>query len=165
MKQEPAVQEAPQAEPTEDETVQKEITLVRHDSLEEIVSLYWHLEENGLTFQEWLCCECGGLDYEGNEVEHSPQDMIDGIRLTGVWGFADEAKGEVHAWIDKYDLPTLLWFFGHEIGHCFDVIVEKSPEHTRSEIRAETYGRAAQQAYLWATEISESSQRTAGAVG
>jgi hypothetical protein len=58
----------------------------------------------------------GGVDADGNEVEFTAAQMIEGQRAQGMWGFCDGDR--IHAWIaDDADDVRAVHFMAHELAH------------------------------------------------
>lgn len=130
----------------------KEFTLKRYDSVDEVVLAAWKEEDDTMTMEDLKSSSMGGLDGNENEVEFSYNDQKEGIEKQGYWGWIDRDK-LIHFWIGKeLSMEELIHFFAHEIGHRTD---KPYKDGFKEEMRAEGYGRTATLAYEFAKKIKD----------
>lgn len=134
--------------------------LIRHAIPETAVKEFWRvpLQEEGLSVDDpqMFIGDCFGGETEDN-APYSLVDMVEGISIMGVWGWTDTRNNIVHAWVSKdADFNLVVWMLGHELGHCCENI-ETSPDIPPNEARAELFGWAAKNAYLWAKQLTDDS--------
>lgn len=135
--------------------------LVLFETPEALMSFYWRLDEQGMTWDEFR--ECQGFDPEGNEIQVTPDDEIGSIREQGFWGFSSEKEKKVYAWIaPDADPPDIMFFFGHELGHTVGKPVRGYMRTTaatmKEENRADEYGSVAMLAYEWLERVKKNKQ-------
>lgn len=108
---------------------------------EECFAAYFGLESmEELSESESL----GGLNSDGEEVILSDEDIFDGMRQLGVWGWVDDSD-VIHYWrSEDVDNSIVMHFLGHEIGHRTG---EQLEDPIAEEERAEEFGRAAAKAF------------------
>ena len=146
-----------------------EIELVKYQTPEALLFYYWNLEEQGLTWGEFLESEMEGETGDGEIIKMSPSDQLNTIISQGFWGFADEDGKRIDVWVDeKTPIDKVIFFFAHEIGHTIGEKIEGEDmeSEVREEERAHSYGIAARLAYKWAVEKDEASEikQVAGAL-
>lgn len=106
----------------------------------------------------------GDGKFEEESKEFLFEDALEGIKETGIWGFIGKDDYTIHFWADNPDLETLIFFFGHEIGHVMDTYdtddssFEGTPDEglihaVRNENVADGYAFTATEAYRLAKEI------------
>ncbi len=132
--------------------MEKEFTLKKYDSVDEILYASFAVDFPDMDFEEFKNSDFGGLDENQKEVPLTYKSQIDGIKNMGYWGWVDEDK-VIHYWAGKkVPIEELIHFFGHEIGHRTGTIIE---DNFQEEMRAEGYGEAATLAYKFAKQVSE----------
>lgn len=125
-----------------------ELSIVWYQTPEIVYSKMWEKEANseGVTVAELLDgTGFVGADEFGNEVEVPMEDVYEGMRALGCWGWVDTENNIIHAWAEKdADPAQIMHFLAHEIGH-----VTSSPDEDdfEEEMRAEQYGHVAKLAY------------------
>lgn len=87
----------------------------------------------------------GGVDADGNEVEFTAEQMIEGQRAQGMWGFCDGVR--IHAWIAAdADEARAVHFMAHELAHLRGA--DAPPIAAEEEAWAELVGSIAAEAVL-----------------
>ncbi|MDH0348121.1 hypothetical protein [Aeromonas dhakensis] len=124
-----------------------ELTITWYDSPEDVHNSLWGetAAEHGVTVGELLQgSEVGGLDENGQEVSVSQEQLLEGMRAMGCWGWVDTELNVIHAWMAPDADPGLVaHFLAHEIGH---VTGHPDPDDFQEEMRAEQFGHVASQA-------------------
>ncbi len=129
---------------------EKEFTLKRYATVDEIVLASFQIEDESLTLKDLMESTLGGFDQNESEMEFSYEQQKDGIVEQGHWGWIDRNK-VIHYWIGKeLTMEDLIHFFAHEIGHRTG---ESDKDYFQEEMRAEGYGKAATLAYKFAKLI------------
>jgi hypothetical protein len=96
----------------------------------------------------------GGEDADGKHVEFTPEQMIDGYRAQGMWGFCDGER--IHLWAESYTSDgELAWLAGHELAHLWGA--DRPAIRDDGEAYAELVGEIAYHAHLIATNRTLSS--------
>lgn len=129
------------------------LTLVTYDTPEELLKTFWQFGDETADFEG---CTFGGEDAEGNEVEFDLDDMVDGVKKQGMWGYAESKTGKVHIWVDPASASKdVMFFLGHELGHLSGTPIEQTtePGDIREEKRADEYATVAKTAFEWMGEI------------
>jgi hypothetical protein len=123
-----------------DEMKPRNIKLVCHRSPESVVAEHWKMP-----IAELSAAQLGGIDAEGKQLEYSVDDMIEGIRAQGLWGFADTRNLLLHYWksVGTSDFD-LMHFLAHELYH---LRLKPHRNHLRDEKLAEDFGRVAAEAF------------------
>ena len=116
----------------------------RYATVEEVDAAFWELcmapsaEEQGLSPNDEYTIV--GMDEHGNESELNQEQVLDGMREQGIWGFITEDK-RIHFWADeKCSVEVLVRFFAHEVGHHTGT-PEEDP--LKEELRAEQFASVA----------------------
>lgn len=124
-----------------------ELTITWYASPEEVHGSLWSeaAAEHGVTVEELLQgTEVGALDENGQEVSISQEQVLEGMRAMGCWGWVDTELKVIHAWMAPDADPGLVaHFLAHEIGH---VTGHPDPDDFQEEMRAEQFGYVASQA-------------------
>lgn len=124
-----------------------ELTITWYASPEEVHGSLWSeaAAEHGVTVEELLQgTEVGALDENGQEVSVSQEQVLEGMRAMGCWGWVDTELKVIHAWMAPDADPGLVaHFLAHEIGH---VTGHPDPDDLQEEMRAEQFGHVASQA-------------------
>lgn len=124
-----------------------ELTITWYASPEEVHGSLWSeaAAEHGVTVEELLQgTEVGALDENGQEVSVSQEQVLEGMRAMGCWGWVDTELKVIHAWMAPDADPGLVaHFLAHEIGH---VTGHPDPDDFQEEMRAEQFGHVASQA-------------------
>lgn len=124
-----------------------ELTITWYDSPEEVHRSLWSeaAAEYGVPVDELLQgTEVGALDENGQEVSVTQEQVLEGMRAMGCWGWVDTEQNVIHAWMAPDADPELVaHFLAHEIGH---VTGHPDPDDFQEEMRAEQFGYVASQA-------------------
>lgn len=124
-----------------------ELTITWYDSPEEVHRSLWSeaAAEYGVPVDELLQgTEVGALDENGQEVSVTQEQVLEGMRAMGCWGWVDTEQNVIHAWMAPDADPELVaHFLAHEIGH---VTAHPDPDDFQEEMRAEQFGYVASQA-------------------
>ena len=135
-----------------------EFSVARHTVIEELFRSLFDGEPNvdgdiGFTT----------LDHEGNVGDISIEEVVEGIKKSGIYGLVDEKGRIIHVWFDKEKISFegLVFFFGHEIGHTIKELDlpegydfdEETKEAYLEEMRADGYAFAAKEAYRCAMSV------------
>ena len=110
----------------------------KYDSPESIVQAFF------ASFGNEKPDSVGGTTMEGDDVIITPEEMTEGIKEDGVWGFSDTQSNTIHYWIaEDTDPSSVAWFMGHELAHLKiggngDLEEENMAEQV-GEITAEVY--------------------------
>lgn len=124
----------------------KEFVIKRYNSFYDVFAA--SLGENSLSLQEADDISIYGVTSDGNKVQVEFGDIYESVKEMGVWGWVDE-DNLIHFWANKNaSIGDLVHFFAHEIGHR---IGKPCKDDLKEELRAETYGDAAELAYKLAT--------------
>lgn len=83
----------------------------------------------------------GGETADGEEVSFTAEEMLDGIRAQGVWGF--ERAGAIHLWAEPEKVETTE--FAHLVAHEISHAVCAHEGTLEDEIEADRYGAVAAQ--------------------
>ncbi len=110
---------------------------------EEVDAAYWqptYDDKEELYDSEFQC-----VDDQGNEIELTYEQCIEGIKAQGCWGWVDTEKKVIHAWADESTDPAVvIHMLAHEVGHITGTPCE---DHVEEELRAEQFGEVAAEAY------------------
>lgn len=123
------------------------MNIVWYGTAEEVNAAFWRpvAEAEGIALEELLASPQTGLDGDGNEVELALGADIEGMKLQGCWGFMDTETQTIHAWAaHDADPANVLHMLAHEIGHATGT---PDPDDLLEELRADTYGKVARQAF------------------
>ena len=84
----------------------------RYKSPEAASAVFW-----GISEEELMEGNITNFDEDGELSEFPAEQVMEGIRKVGVWGFVDP-ECCIHFWCtDDIDMKDLIGFFAHEIGH------------------------------------------------
>lgn len=123
------------------------VSIVWYPQAELVYRAYWEpvAADNGMTYEDIADGIMTGFDKDGNEVESTAFDDVEGIKRMGCWGWVDTEKHIIHAWAAPDAEPCgVLHMLAHEIGHITGVA---HPDGLQEEFRAEQFGRVASIAY------------------
>jgi hypothetical protein len=84
--------------------------------------------------------QMGGETFGGETVEFTFDDVLSGIEMEGLWGYADKKAKTIHLWFDpsKTTRARLINFFTHELFHVFGWPLPKSKKRgAAADIEAE----------------------------
>lgn len=119
------------------------INYIRHNTPENIVQSFFSGVSPEEDFQLSLLDDCGFTDERGQDFSGS--DMLDGIKLQGLWAYADVPHATVHFWIDctskyatKESIATMLI---HEVAHILDPKKKLAKNEKNADHWAETIVR------------------------
>lgn len=118
-----------------------------YPTFEAVEHAYWApvAEAEGIPYEDLLEAENGGLDEHGNEVTYTREQMLEGMKRSGCWAFADTNTNTIHAWADASAEPQLVvHMLAHEVGHLTGT---PDPDEFQDEMRAEQFGAVAAQAF------------------
>lgn len=106
--------------------------LVKYETPEEIYSAMFGIdmsEMEGMTLE--------GFNLKGDVVITTVEDAIAGIKLQGLFGFAESST--IHYWVDLNVCTdeSLLHFIAHEVGHTTQ---DDDMDELQSEVDAEKFG-------------------------
>ena len=133
--------------------MEKEFTLKKYDSIDEILYASFAIDYPDMDFEEFKKSDFGGLDQDEKELKFTYEQHKEGIEFAGLWGWISEDK-VIHYWVGKViPMEELIHFLAHEIGHRTGIPIK---DNYKEEMRAEGYGHAATLAYKFATQISKS---------
>lgn len=124
------------------------IAIAWYTTPEQVHRLYWEesAKEVGLTYEEMIAesTACGET-LDGEEVEFSFEQEMEGIRMQKCWAFCDLNTNMIHAWAcPTADTSLVVHMLAHEIGHLTGTPdIQGLPE----ELRADQYGKVAGLAY------------------
>jgi len=148
----------------------------RYKSPEAASAVFW-----GISEEELMEGNITNFDEDGELSEFPAEQVMEGIRKVGVWGFVDP-ECCIHFWCtDDIDMKDLIGFFAHEIGHRTgrpiydpkdslvkpDDVTEEMLKDLKEEdmvdeetileeeLRAEDFRHVAEKAYLMALEVKE----------
>lgn len=121
-----------------------DLTITWYASAEAVHRALWTdaAAEHGMTVDELLnTCEAGGIDSDGHDISFSHQEVMEGIKSMGCWGWVDTELNVIHAWKGEGVSPDMLiHFLAHEIGH---ITGTPDPDPFQEEMRAEQFGYVA----------------------
>src|SRR5690606_2230253 len=109
-------------EPSRGEPVSKidpnppQLSIVWHDSPESVDRAMWEQAaiEAGVTYEELIEGSNVGETEDGEVLEFTHEQAIDGMRTQGCWGFVDTNTNTINAWAaDDVDASTVLHFLAH----------------------------------------------------
>lgn len=133
------------------------LKLVRHHTIDSLLAVMFvdRESEEPLTANDVREGTYGGNAIDANgaisDVEMSYDDWTEAIREQQFYGFADKDRAEVHVWVDDFaDRADVAYFIGHEIGHTVGV---QLADDVAEEDRADTYGAAVAQAFVFMREL------------
>lgn len=116
--------------------------VVWHDDLEALYARFWDMP-----LEELRDAEHGGVTDDGEAVALRFEQVIEGVRAQGAWGYCDQRRGEIHAWIaPDCEMGQAVHFLAHELTHATGLDVT-GPADLDDEVRAELVGRIARRAY------------------
>lgn len=143
--------------PPEEPDLLEGVTLVRHQTPEEIFLAFWRpiFEESGPASDEDLRESVyGDVDEDGVNHERSFAGEVQALVENGMWGFAVPDRHEVHVWFDADKVKTsdLAMLLGHELGHLLPCPRPDCTEWEEEE-RADGYGLVAQKVVEWITNL------------
>lgn len=127
----------------------RELKVIRHDSAEAIFREYAAFADIGdITLSE---LPMGGTSSDGEEHEFCAADMVDGIELSGLWGYADSKANEIHVWISaQSNVGDVIGLMAHEIAH---LIGPQETDELAEEERANRFGDVAAMSYREAMRL------------
>lgn len=112
----------------------QDTAIVRHDTLEETVSLMFREKEAMDDPENWFVNERDSGD--GNR--YSVKEYLDVLRKNKCWGFYRRGTNVIHVWIDdEAEFYDMLFLFAHEFGHV------EPPSSDDVEEQSNAYGRVA----------------------
>ena len=130
--------------------MEKEFTLKKYDSIDELYLASIQLEDETMTMDDLKDISVGMSDGGDVNYDMSYQEQVDMIKEQGLWGWVDEDK-IIHYWIGKeVSMTELIHFFAHEIAHRTGTPIE---DDFQEELRAEGYGETATLAYRFANQV------------
>ncbi len=133
--------------------------LIKHNTAEEIIAAYWHFDENDMNIEDFVLSGGEAETADGETVSFSGADELTAIKENGFWGYCDPKTKIVNVWIgENARHEEIIYFLAHEIGHATGKPVKGDSVKAQAaeERRADEYGRVAQQAFIWLTELMPS---------
>ena len=117
------------------------VNIKRYHALEALLEEYW-----GAPIEELLEGGIGGETDSGEEVEIPFLMVIEDIRATGIYGFAEKEENTIHYWIEPSVASDddIVSFLGHELGHLAG---EQSQDDIAEEKRAEMFASVAVESF------------------
>ena len=129
---------------------EKEIKIIRYETLEALLSALWHVDEKDLKD-----CNFGGYDGDGNEYEFPYEEMAANIKEEGCYGFAGDKK-DIHVWVGRNaEMHSVINLIAHEKAHL------TRPFHRnedKEEEKACKFGECAALAYKVAFDLLRGDQ-------
>jgi hypothetical protein len=98
----------------------REFTAVRHKTLDDVMgAMAGDIGEPVFA----------SMDSDGNIEDYSHEQLQDGVKQSGIFGYVDSLKNEIHYWMaEGLSFEQRLWFFGHELGHAIPQIAKRRNE-------------------------------------
>lgn len=133
--------------------------VVWYKTAEEVFEAYFGFQGEAKDFEPLSDAEISTINAEiialcesGEHHEISAHETIQAMKDQGVWGFAETDARVIHAWADpQADPADVLHMLAHEIGHLTGTPDE---DDLREELRADSFGKVAAQAYRLLTSNS-----------
>lgn len=82
----------------------------------------------------WELDSIGGIDVAGVEQECTIEQMIDGIKIVGLWGYIDMVNASIHYWKgDNCPKQLFAQFLAHEYMHAAISVLPNTTDESLHE--------------------------------
>src|SRR5690625_3285499 len=90
------------------------VPVIWHDDLAALHARFWRVRPEDIGTAEF-----GGLADDGEDVPLTYEQVIEGMLAQGAWGYYDQIRGEIHAWIaPDCEMGVAIHFLAHELTHA-----------------------------------------------